>query len=91
MSYTKHVSHQTKKIQKQKFIMVLVKRYLSSDMRNKKKNHSTTSNTKLIQNYQGNIGKLYRQTKLDCPGKFWEPTNHTGEVLNNISYVSMKS
>ena len=37
MSYTKHVSYQTKKIQKQKFIMALVKRYLSSDMRNKKK------------------------------------------------------
>ena len=25
------------------------------------------------------------------PGKFWEPTNHTTKVLNDVSYVSMKS
>ena len=33
MSYTKQVSHQTKKIRKQKFIMELVKQYLSTDKR----------------------------------------------------------
>ena len=37
MSDTKHVSQQTKKIQKQKLIVALVKRHLSSDMRNIKK------------------------------------------------------
>ena len=56
------------------------------------KKHSITSNTKLIQNYQTNIGTLYQQTKLrTSPGKFWEPTNHTTKVLNDVSYVSMKS
>ena len=63
MSYTKQVSHKTKKIVKRKFIMVLVKQHLNSDMRTIKK-HSVTSNTKLIQNYQTNIGILYQQTKL---------------------------
>ena len=33
MSYTKQVSHQTKKIVKQNFIMALVKQHLNSDMR----------------------------------------------------------
>ena len=37
MSYTKQVSQQTKKIQKQKFIMALVKQHLNSDMRTIKK------------------------------------------------------
>ena len=37
MSYTKQVSHQTKKIRKQKFIMELVKQHFSSDMQNIKK------------------------------------------------------
>ena len=56
------------------------------------KKHSITSNTKLIQNYQVNIGILYQQTRLRAsPGKFWEPTNHTTKVLNDVSYVSMKS
>ena len=32
MSYTKQVSHQKKKIIKQKFIMALVKQHSSSDM-----------------------------------------------------------
>ena len=63
MSYTKQVSHKTKKIVKQKFIMALVKQHLNSDMRTIKK-HSVTSNTKLIQNYQTNTGILYQQTKL---------------------------
>ena len=91
MSYTKQVSHQTKKIQKQTFIMGLVKQHLNSDMRTIKK-HSITSNTKLIQNYQTNIGILYQKIKLrTCPGKFWEPTNHTTKVLNDVSYVSRKS
>ena len=76
---------------KTKFIMVLVKRHLNSDIRTIKK-HSITSDTKLIQNYQTNIGILYQQTKLrTSPGKFWEPTNHTTKVLHDIFYVSMKS
>ena len=78
----------TKKIRKQKFILALVKQHLSSDMRTIKK-HSITSNTKLIQNYQTNIGILYQQTKL--PGKFWEPTNHTTKVLNDVSYSQRKA
>ena len=91
MSYTKQVSHQTKKIRKQNFIMALVKQHLSSDMRTIKK-HSITSNTKLMQSYQMNIGILYQQKKLRTyPEKFWEPTNHTTKILNDVSYVSMKS
>ena len=91
MSYTKQVSHPTKNIRKQKFIMSSVKQHLSSDMRTIKK-HSISSNTKLIQNYQTNIGILYQQTKLRTyPGKFWERTNHTTKVLNDVSYISMKS
>ena len=43
--------------------MVLVKQHLGSDMRTIKK-HLITSNTKLIQNYQTNIGIFYQQTKL---------------------------
>ena len=58
MSYTKQVSHQRKKIRKQKFIMALVKQHLNSTIRNIKK-HSITSNTKLIHGYQTNIGILY--------------------------------
>ena len=77
MSNTKQVSHQTKKIRKQNFIMALVKQHLSSDMPNMKK-HSIVSNTKLIQNYQMNIGILYQQKRLQTyPGEFWEPTNYT--------------
>ena len=54
--------------------------------------HSITSNTKLIQNYQTNIGILYQQRKLRTyHGKFWELTNRTTKVLNYVSYVSMKS
>ena len=92
-SYTKQVSHQSKKIRKQKFIMALVKQHLSSDMRIIKKfNNSITSNTKLIQSCQTNIGKLYQQTKLRTYSeKFCEPTNHTTKVLNHAFYVSMKS
>ena len=37
MSYTKQVSHQAKKIGKQKFIMTLMKQHLNSDMRTIKK------------------------------------------------------
>ena len=37
MSYTKQVSHQVKKIQKQKFIMAFAKEHSSEDMRNIKK------------------------------------------------------
>ena len=88
--YTKQVSHQTKKIQKQKFIIALVKQHLSSDMRTIKK-HSITSNTKLIQNYQTNIRILHQQRKLRTYlGKFWEPTNHTTKVLNDAFYVLIK-
>ena len=91
MSYTKQVSHQRKKIPKQKFIRALVKPHLNSDMRNIKK-HSITSNTKLIHNYQTNIGILYQQTKRRTdPGKFWEPTKNTTTVLNDVSYAPMKS
>ena len=32
MSFTKQVSHQMKKIRKQKFVMVLVKQHIRSDM-----------------------------------------------------------
>ena len=56
------------------------------------KKHSITSNTKLIQNYQTNIGILYQQIKLRTyPGKFWETANHRTKILNDVSYVSMKS
>ena len=91
MSNTKQVSHQTKKIRKLKFIMTLLKQYLCSDTRIIRK-HSIASYTKLIQNYQTNIGKLCQQTKLRTyPGKFWESTIQTTKVLNDVSYVSMKS
>ena len=53
------VSQQTKKIRKQKFIMALVKKHLTSDMQTIKK-HSITLNTTLIENYQTNIGILYQ-------------------------------
>ena len=83
------VSQQTKKIRKQKFIMTLVKKHLTSDMQTIKK-HSITLNTKLIVNYQTNIGILYQQRKLRTyPSKFWEPTNHTTKVLNDVSYVCL--
>ena len=69
MSYTKQVSHQTKKIRKQKSIMVLMKQRLNSDMQTKRK-HSITSSTKLIQKYQTNIGILYQQKNHQIyPGK----------------------
>ena len=55
MSYTKQVSQQKKKIEEQKFIMESAKQHSSSDIRTIRK-HSTTSNTKLKQNYQTNIG-----------------------------------
>ena len=75
MSYTKQVSDQTKKIQKQKSVMALVKQHSSWDMWTIKK-HSIISNTKLIQNYQTNIRISNQQTKLRTyPGNFWEPTN----------------
>ena len=67
--------------------MALVKQHSSLDMRIIRK-HSTTSNTKLIQNYQTNIGIKYQQTKP--LGKFWELTNHTTKFLNHVTYVSMK-
>ena len=68
---------------------MLVKQHLSSDMRTIKK-HSITSNTKLIQKYQTNIGILYQQTNLRTyPGKFWETKNHTTRVINDISYVKL--
>ena len=71
--------------------MALVKHHSSSDMRTIKKD-SITSNNELIQNYQMNIGISNQQTKLGTyPGKFLEPTNHTTKVLNDVSYVSMKS
>ena len=71
--------------------MAFAKQHSSSDMRTIRK-HSATSNTKLIQNYQTNIGIKYQQTKpRTYPGKFWEPTNYTTKVLNDVSYVSMKS
>ena len=62
MSYLKQVLNQTKKIQKQKFVIALVKQHLNSDIRTIKK-HSITSNTNHIQNCKGNIG-IYQQTKL---------------------------
>ena len=37
MSYTKQISHQTKKMRKQKFIMALVEQHFCSDMRTIKK------------------------------------------------------
>ena len=43
MYYTKQVSQQTKKIQKQKFIMAFAKQHSSSDMRRTIGKHSTTS------------------------------------------------
>ena len=58
------VSHQTKKIQNQKFITALVKQHSSSDMRTMKK-HSITSNTKLIQNYQKNTEYHISKQKFD--------------------------
>ena len=55
ISYTEQVSHQMKKTQKQKFIMAFAKQHSSAGMRTIRK-HLTTSTTKLIQNYQTNIG-----------------------------------
>ena len=50
------------------------------------KKHSITSNTKLMQNYQTNTGKLYQQKKLRTyPGKFWKPANHTTKFLSSMS------
>ena len=57
-------------------------------------NHKKTFNNIKYQTDtdQMNIGILYQQTRLRAsPGKFWEPTNHTTKVLNDVSYVSMKS
>ena len=71
--------------------MALVKQHLSPDMRSIKK-LSITSNTKLIQSYQTNIGILNQEAKLRTYlENFWEPTNYTTKVLNDVSYVSMKS
>ena len=71
--------------------MTLVKQYLSSDMRTIKK---TLTNIKYQADAElaNEFGILYQQTKLRThPGKFWEPTNHTAKVLNDVSYVSMKN
>ena len=57
------VSHQTKEIRKQKFIMAFVKKHSNSDRRTIKK-YLITSNTKLIQNYQTTIGTSYQQTNF---------------------------
>ena len=52
------------------------------------KKHSISSNTKPMQNYQTNIGISYLQTKLQTyPGEFWETTNPTTKVLNDVFYV----
>ena len=56
MSYTNQGSRQTKKIQNKTGYMALVKQHSSSDMQTIKK--LITSNTKLIQKYQTNIGIL---------------------------------
>ena len=56
------------------------------------KKHSLTSNTKLIQSYQTNIGTLYQHTKLRTyPGKISEPANHKTKVLKDVFYVPIKS
>ena len=81
--------YQTKRRRFENKSLMLVKQHLSSDMRTIKK-HSITSNTKLIQKYQTNIGILYQQTNLRTyPGKFWETKNHTTRVINDISYVKL--
>ena len=60
--------------------MALVKQHSGSDMQTIK--NSIMSNTKLIQNYQMNIGISNQQIKLRTyPRKFWEPTSHTNKVL----------
>ena len=90
MSHTKQVSHR-KQNSKTKIYHGVSETAFKLRCANHKK-HSITSNTKLIQNYQTNIGILYQQTKLRTyPGKFWEPSNHTTKVLNDVSYVLMKS
>ena len=64
------MSNQTKKTQKQKFIMALLIQHSCSDMQTKK-NYSITSNTKLIQSYQTNVEISYHKTNLSAyPGKF---------------------
>ena len=58
MSYTKQVSHQTKIIQKQKFITALVKGHSSSDMWTIKKafnNIKYQTNTELSNQHRNNI------------------------------------
>ena len=56
--------------------MALVKQHSSSDMRTIKKD-LVTSNVKIMQYYQTNIGILCQQTKLQSyHGKSWEPTSH---------------
>ena len=64
------MSNQTKKTQKQKFIMALLIQHSRSDMQTKK-SYSITSNTKLIQSYQTNVEISYHKTNLLAyPGKF---------------------
>ena len=56
--------------------MALVKQHSSSDMPTIKKD-LVTSNVKIMQYYQTNIGILCQQTKLQSyHGKSWEPTSH---------------
>ena len=69
MSYRKQVSHQTKKIQKQKFIIVLVQQHLSSDMRIIKKafNNVKYQTDTELSNEHWNIVSAKK-----TPNKSWE-------------------
>ena len=90
MSYTKQVSHQTKKIRKQKFIVISETVFKLRYANHKKtfNNIKYKTDTELSNEYWNIISAIKLRT---CPRKFWEPTNHTTKVLSDVSNVSMKS
>ena len=89
MSYTKQVSHQTKKNSKTKIYYGVSETAFKLRYANHKKtfnNIKYQTDTELSNEYWNIIS-----ANKTNPGIFWEPTNHTTKVLNDVSYVSMKS
>ena len=89
MSYSKQVSHQTKKIQKQKFIMAFEKQNSSADMRTIRKRSTTAKpnwyrTIKRILEY--NISKQNLERIL---GNVGDP--QIIQLKLDVSYVLMKS
>ena len=78
------------KIRKQKFIMALLKQHFSSDMLNMKKtlnNIKYQTDTELSNKYW-NIISANKSSNISW---IWEPANHATKIVNDVSYVSMKS